>query len=66
MIDAIDYYGNQHNLEDLNEDDRLKLKDDEYDDEEEEQAIDMDGEMDYEGQYGRYVDNYDNTVEGSI
>jgi hypothetical protein len=26
----------------------------------------MDGEMDYEGQYGRYVDNYDNTVEGSI
>ena len=46
MIDAIDYYGNQHNLEDLNEDERNKLKDDDDDDKEEHQALDVDEEYD--------------------
>ena len=58
MIDAIDYYGNLHNLEEMNEDDREKLLNEKDDNDEENIALDVDIELDYEGSYNLYT-NYD-------
>jgi hypothetical protein len=60
MVDAIDYYGNQHNLEDIvDEEQKAKILDELEDDNEEQSALDLgDEELDFEGRYDLYS-NYD-------
>jgi hypothetical protein len=62
MIDAIDYYDNQHSLEQIesmDEDKRNKVLDDIYDDIEEMEALDIGDEIiDEEGMFDLYS-NYD-------
>jgi hypothetical protein len=48
MIDAIDYYGNQHNLEEMNDEERERFMDEIDDINEETDAIDIDESADAE------------------